>query len=120
MNIDEDALVAAIDLVGRSGARDVEIGYLHEGVPLDQAGWYATATYKGAKLIADDHKDPVAASEALARRILDGGQCAHCRKPIALGGPPDPAVCRWTRRGPRWVRACEPNRAARRRAGRRR
>lgn len=104
---DEHALIAAVDLVGRSGARQFQVGYLHDNVPADQAGWYATAVYRGAKLIAENHKGPVEAAEALARRVLDGGHCAHCHKPVALGDTVALSACRWTRHGARWVRGCE-------------
>lgn len=143
---DNDALTAATDLVGRSGARELEIGYLHDDVPSDQAGWYATATYQGAKITEEDHKGPVEAAEALARRILLGAKCAHCQGLVALGDGPTFAFaeaamadgtkwkaeeaaaagrCRWTRHGDRWVRGCEtpeprPNRATRRRGDNRR
>lgn len=106
VGVDEDALIAAVDLVGRSGAREAEIGWLHDDVPPAEAGWYATATYRGAKLIAEG-PGPVEAAEALARRILDGGMCNHCKKPIALGGELSLHACRWTRMGRSWQRGCE-------------
>ena len=105
---DQDALIAAVDLVGRSGARDVEIGWLHDDVPSEQAGWYATATYQGAKLMADDHPGPIEAAEALTRRVLDGATCAHCHKPVRLDDELALSACRWTRQGARWARGCEP------------
>lgn len=108
MIFDEDALTAACDLVGRSGARQLELGYLHDDVPVEEAGWYATARYRGAKLIVEDHRSPVEAAEALARRILDGGTCAHCHKPVRLDDRLALGSCRWTRHGARWARGCEP------------
>ncbi len=103
---DQDALIAAVDLVGRSGATDCEIGWLHDDVPIEEAGWYATATYRGAKLTAEDHRGPVEAAEALGRRVLKGGTCAHCHKPVSLNAVSS-NVCRWTRMGSRWKRGCE-------------
>lgn len=138
---DQDAFTAAVDLVGRSGARNFEVGYLHDNVPIEKAGWYAHAQYQGARLTAEDQPGPVEAAEALARRILTGGQCAHCGGLVALsddgayayqkahkvdGTPWDiedaaaAGTCRWRRMGARWARGCEKNdRAARRRAARR-
>jgi hypothetical protein len=127
VNLDEDALIAAADLVGRTGATRFEIGYLHDDVPAEQAGWYAHAQYKGARITAEDHRGPVDAAEALARRLLTGGKCAKCGKLIALSGSgafayhapvmtdgtrwtaDDAAAagqCRWTRTGPRWEAGC--------------
>src|SRR6202035_2515601 len=37
---DEDAVKACADLVGRTGAKSFECGYLRDNVPAEQAGWY--------------------------------------------------------------------------------
>lgn len=144
---DEDAVLAVADLVERSGGRGVDVGYLHEGVPVEEAGWYAKATYKGVRLIEEDHRGPVEACEALARRILTGGQCTHCGGLVTLSDQGGMAYekatlisgktwtaeqaaaagqCRWTRQGRRWTRGCESeapsprpaNRRTRRKRGR--
>lgn len=81
---DQDALDAALDLVGRSGARNLEIGYVREGVPSEEAGWYAHAQYGGVRLIVEEHRGPAEAAEALARRVLTGAKCAHCGGLVAL------------------------------------
>ncbi|WP_433225501.1 hypothetical protein [Actinomadura formosensis] len=127
MNFDDDALLAAVDLVGRTGATNFQIGYLHDGVPADQAGWYAHAQYRGARITAEDHRHPVEAAEALARRLLDGAKCAHCGGLVALSDDGAMAyntrlvdgtrwtveqataagLCHWRRVGPRWERGCE-------------
>lgn len=141
-DIDQDAVVAAADLVGRAGARQFECGYLDDDPA--KADWYATATLKGAKIIVEDHPGPVEACEALARRILEGGKCAHCGGLVALSDngavafgeavmadgstwtaeeAAEAGQCRWMRMGDRWVRGClathpsptGPNRAERRR-----
>lgn len=107
---DTDALDAAINLIGRTGAQAFEIGYLHDDVPIEKAGWYAHAQYQGARVTAEQHPGPVEAAEALARRLLAGGQCAHCKGTITLAehrGDEGPKLCRWTRRGARWDRGCE-------------
>lgn len=128
MNLDDDALIAAADLVGRTGAKSFEIGYLHEDVPPEQAGWYAHAQYQGTRITEGDRKGPVEAAEALARRLLDGGKCTRCGGVVALSGagamiyPPATLAdgtkwteaaakaagqCRWTRIGRRWVAGCQ-------------
>lgn len=50
INLDEDALAACAELVGRTGAKDFQIGYLHDNVPLRLAGWYAYAQYPGNRI----------------------------------------------------------------------
>lgn len=125
--LDQDAVVATADLVGRTGGTEFEIGYLHDDVPTEEAGWYATAVFRGAKIIEDDHPGPTEAAEALARRLLSGARC-KCGALVALSDSGAVAFdnvtmadgsrwtaeqaqragqCRWTRMGARWKRACE-------------
>jgi hypothetical protein len=80
----DDAFIAAVDLTGRTGARQLEVGYLHDDVPAEQAGWYAHAQYRGARITVEDHAGPVQALEALAWRLLTGAQCQHCHGLVAL------------------------------------
>ena len=124
---DEDAVKACADLVSRTGARSFEVGYLHEDVPVAEAGWHATAVFKGAKLTAEDKASAAEACDALAARLLAGAQCQHCKGLVALsddgafafrkavlvtGERWDAAdaakapQCRWTRAGARWERGC--------------
>lgn len=105
---DVDRLVAAVDLVGRSGATNFELGWLDDDVPVEDARWWAKAQYRGARLTVEDHAGPVEAAEALACRILDGGTCTHCGGTTVIGPAPTTvgAACRWTRTGNRWERGC--------------
>jgi hypothetical protein len=130
----EDAVIAAADLVGRSGGRELEIGYLHDDVPIAEAGWYAKVTYRGDRIIVEDQPSPAAAAEALAQRILTGARCTHCHSLVALSDRGAVAYvsdvpgaggrfvdgttwtaaqahaagqCQWRRIGRRWARGCE-------------
>lgn len=103
MIFDQDALFAAIGLVKRSGGASFELGYLHDDVPIEEAGWWAAVHFRGARLTVENEKGPVQAAEALARRLLDGALCRRCGKPIRLG---DGEGCRWTRQGVEWVPGC--------------
>ncbi|MDQ3432039.1 MAG: hypothetical protein M3467_07455, partial [Actinomycetota bacterium] len=58
------------------------------------------------RVTVEDHRSPVEAAEALARRLLDGGVCAHCGRTVSLSTGPG---CRWTRMGRTWVRGCAQN-----------
>ncbi|MFD6097194.1 hypothetical protein ACFVWN_20395 [Nocardiopsis flavescens] len=114
---EQQEITACVDLVGRSGAKDFELGHLHDA-PVPEAGWFATATYRGAKLIAEGHTGPVQAAQALARRVLVGALCVCCRHRVTLATPGAAAfglthsgsggqqVCVWVRRGDRWVSGC--------------
>lgn len=125
MNLDQDAVIACADLVGRAGATEFQIGYLHDDVPADQAGWYAHAQYKGARITAEDHPGPAEAADALACQLLAGARC-RCGRLVALsdhgavafeGQMADGSTwsveearaagqCRWRRVGPRWEMGC--------------
>jgi hypothetical protein len=125
VNLDDDALMAAADLVGRTGARGFEIGYTHDDVPPEDAGWYANAQYQGARIMAEG-AGPVEAAEALARTLLTGAKCIGCGGLVALSDGGAVAFgglmtdgstwtaeeaaaagqCRWTRMGRKWVSAC--------------
>lgn len=105
MNFDQDALIAGVELAGRAGAQDTTIGWLHDDVPFEEAGWFAHAQFRGARVTVQEHRGPVEAVEALARRLLAGATCRRCGKPISLSDGPD--VCRWTRMGKRWESGCD-------------
>ncbi|MCL2582942.1 MAG: hypothetical protein FWE35_10840 [Streptosporangiales bacterium] len=119
-------MLAAVDLVGRTGAREFEIGFLHEDVPVSEAAWWASALYRGARVIVEDHSHPADAAEGLAVRLLTGARC-RCGKLVALqpGGAfafykarlidgseftaedaQRAGQCRWTRIASRWVPGC--------------
>lgn len=124
---DEERLQDALELMPRTGARGLEVGYLRDDVPAVEADWYAHAQYQGARIIAEHHTGPVDALEALAVKLLTGAQCVHCKGLVALttagalfypshlvdGTPFTEAEartrpqCQWRRVGTRWIRGCE-------------
>lgn len=126
MRVDE--IVATVELVGRSGGRELELGHLDDVPDSRAARWYAHAKFRGARLTTDEHPGPVEALDALARKILTGAQCQHCGGVVTLS--PDGAwvytkstlitgarwdvettsqihQCRWRRIGAHWRRGCE-------------
>jgi hypothetical protein len=111
-SLDMDAVVAVADLVARAGGREFEIGHLEDGVPVEQARWYATARFKGAMLIADEKAGPDEAADALARRILSGGKCTYCHKTVVLNLTKPNKQCLWHRDGNAWVQGCNGKRSA--------
>lgn len=108
---DQDALIAAADLVGRSGASHFEVGYLHDEVPFDEAGWYAHAQFKGVLIRFPEDEEstavrgPIEAAEGLARRLFAGAQCRRCGELIWLSD--GEGGCRWRRMGDRWEPGCD-------------
>jgi hypothetical protein len=103
---EKEALQAAADIVGRTGASDFEVGYERDGVPTEQAGWYAEATYKTGQKVRVEGIGPVFAADNLVRYLLDGGQCLHCQAPIVVAGPLK-GCCYWTREGDKWWAGCQ-------------
>jgi hypothetical protein len=107
---------AAIELIGRSGAKSLEVGYhplydaagneLDEAVtPAKRYRWWAKAQWKGAVLAVDDHPGPNVAVEALAERVRRGATCAHCGRLIAWGSRRR-RYCWWREIGGRWTPGC--------------
>lgn len=89
-NLDQDAVIAAADLVGRSGARNLTLGWDCPHTPdasddhtCPQVIWYAAAQYRGTRIITERHPGPVEAAEALARRLLSGATC-RCGRLVTL------------------------------------
>lgn len=127
-DFDQDALMAGIELVGRTGAESLEVGYFHDNVPVEEAGWYANAQYQGSRLTVENEPGPVQAVQALAERILTGAKCKHCGRLVSMSDEgawawqeatmmdgttwtAEEAVaagqCRWVLMGRTWRRGCE-------------
>jgi hypothetical protein len=100
-----DVIIACADLVGRAGAQGFEIGYVHDDVPVEEAGWYAQASYQGARLIAQDHRSPTGAALALSERLLRGARC-KCGLAVSLDDARS-KCCRWRLVGKRWEPGCQ-------------
>lgn len=126
---DLDIVLACANLVGRSGGRNFQIGYLHDGVPMAEAGWYVHAQYQGHRM-TEEGPGPAQAAQALCLRILKGAKCL-CGKLVTLnpaGGFAYREVtladgsrwtaaeaakvgqCLWRLAGQRFVRGCEQGR----------
>lgn len=123
-----DVVIAAIELIGRTGAKDMTFGYLHDDVPIADAGWWAHAQFRGARIMVENQAGPDQAIEALAKKLLTGGKCTHCGGLIALspfGARFFPGArmadgsefseeqarntpqCLWRRVGQHWVMGCQ-------------
>lgn len=126
---DEERLLAAVLLVGHTGAQDFEFGYLHDDVPIDKADWWAKAQYRGSRITVEHHAGPVEAAEALAERLLTSAKCKWCNglvtfKPEGATAWPGATLvdgtkmpddqagfeamgqCLWQRNGKRWEPGC--------------
>jgi hypothetical protein len=100
-----DAFIACAELVGRAGAESFEFGYVNEeATTVEEAGWWASAAYRGAKLFVGDHRSPTGAAMALAERILRGATC-RCGELVALSD--EVRGCRWQLMGKHWQPGCD-------------
>lgn len=132
IHMNDDVVIACADLVNRTGASGFEIGHVHEDVPVEDAGWYAHATFQGARVQVQDHRSPTAAALALGERLLQDASC-RCGRKVTLSDS-QPRRCRWRLMGAHWEPGCDAapvrvesgrgdlaamNRAMRRRAKRR-
>lgn len=107
--MNEQRLLAAVELVGRSGARQLEIGWTDDEGPRP-GECYASAFYRGARVTVEHQEDPASAVEALAFRLMDGGQCVHCGQAITVPGftyADGRPSCEFRREGEHWVRGCD-------------
>jgi hypothetical protein len=123
----EAAAVATADLVQRSGGTAFRYGYLRDGVPVEQAGWWARAHWGGTVVQVENQPSPLRAFTALAERVLTGAQCQRCGGLVALSDDgarafpgaqrPDgttwsreeieaAGLCRWRVVGKRWEYGC--------------
>lgn len=90
---EEPKFLAAVKLLQRTGAQTYRIGHsdLEDGNPVV---WYAVAEWVGNRAEAAGALDPLTATLRLCERVIDGGQCAHCKRPTIfddnpLDSPPD-------------------------------
>lgn len=83
---DDPRFVAAVDLIGRTGAEQFVIRYCDEDEPLV---WIAQARYHGHWQVAAA-LGPVGAVLALCDSLIDGGTCQHCQRPTGFAADVDP------------------------------
>lgn len=115
--MDDDAVIAAADLVGRAGARSFEIGWdcphgdtVGEDHDCPGVRWYASASYRDREVKLGGHPGPVEAAEALdaqglrigaglAKEIDELSRTAAMEaRDDTTAAPLEPALLRWAQR----------------------
>lgn len=112
MSLDADPVIACVDLAGRAGAKDFQIGWdcphvadEGDGHHCPDVTWWASVQWRGTRTMVDGHPTPAFAAIALAVRILHGGGC-KCGRPVTItAGEPD--QCWWRLIGQRWEPGCD-------------
>jgi hypothetical protein len=125
--LDTPEILACAELVGRAGGQEFLIGWSREGVPTEEAGWHAQATWGEQTVSTVDSAGPNAAARDLVTQILNGGKCMNCSRVVTLDPRrflvrdrmlPDgthwttdqqraAGPCLWRRDGVHWVKSCE-------------
>lgn len=77
----ERRIVALAELFGRTGATGFQLRYSEEEEP---TVWMAIVSYVGSRWDVAAGLGPVAAASRLAEQLVDGGQCAHCKRGTAI------------------------------------
>jgi hypothetical protein len=100
-NPDDPRFTAALDLLPRTGAREVQIRYSDDEQPVV---WIAVALYDEGRWESASGHDPVVAAFRLLAQLYDGGRCTHCNKPTGFSEdvdalPFDASIC-WTQWDP--------------------
>jgi hypothetical protein len=87
---EQDAkLIAAVDLLGRTGAKSFSLRYCEEEKPVI---WMALGEYvRDGKTIFEvgAHTNPLVALYRLLDTLIDGGFCTHCKRPTGFSEDPD-------------------------------
>lgn len=73
-------MLAAIDLIGRTGAKNFQLRYDDDPEP---TVWVADAEWPHGRLCGAGFT-PAEAAMALADNAVDGGRCAHCARPSGV------------------------------------
>lgn len=107
--LDDVRLRAAVELVGRSAARSLEIGWTDDDGPRP-GDWYASAFYRGTRVTVEHMEGAAEAVEGLAFKLLEGGTCVHCGKSTTVPGftyADGRPSCMFRREGEHWLRGCD-------------
>lgn len=83
-------LAAGVALLGRCGARDLQIRFSDDELPVV---WFAVASFERDGLEVHETAaamEPVMAVLRLCESVIDGGRCVHCERPS--GFEPDHAT----------------------------
>jgi hypothetical protein len=118
-------VLAAVELLSRTGVKDVEFAYDEDEHYPEKVLWWAKGNWGWTRKYSAHFPYPAQALEDLLGQTLNGGMCARCQRTSVVGVVLDGPYCCFTLTAKdvdddqsyRYVRTCEtagPNRAARR------
>lgn len=76
-------VTAGVELLGRTGVRDVEIAYDEEGP--EGVLWWCGGNWNGHRVFSEHYPYPAHAVEALLTKVVNGGKCARCGDTTVVG-----------------------------------
>lgn len=90
--VDRLLILAHADLIGRTGAKAIEVAYVEDddAEPDSARSWWAAAQHKGTKTHVEGYPDPAGALTGLVLKLIGGGECAACHRrirPVPAGDP---------------------------------
>jgi hypothetical protein len=88
-NPDDPRYVAAVDLIGRTGADQFKIQYCEEDAP--PIIWMASAHW-GDRWETAAALNPLRAIFRLLDEVIDGGLCVHCHRPTGFEESMEPML----------------------------
>lgn len=108
--VDDARMVAAVELLGRTGADEFQVRYCDEEKPVI---WIAAARW-GEIWETGAAMTPLLAVFRLCDQVIDGGHCTHCNRPTGFTVdmeqmPLEPLIC-WYQFDPgaqKFVRGCD-------------
>lgn len=86
-------VVAAIELLGRTGVGEVEFAYDEEDAYPEKVLWWAKGNWRGTRVYSAHFPYPAQALEDVLSRVINGGKCARCGQTTVVGVAVDPYCC---------------------------
>lgn len=108
-------LIAAVELLTRTGVGDVEVAYDEDDHFPDKVLWWAKGNWDGTRVYSAHFPYPAQAVEDLLAKVLNGGMCRRCQGTTVVGVIIDGPYCCFTLtagdvdedKSYRYVRTCE-------------
>lgn len=80
--LDIQRTVALFGLLGHTGVKDVEIGYMNEEKPYD---WWAKGNWDGHRVYSEGHLGADDALDEIAKQVIHNGMCVKCERKVTFG-----------------------------------
>lgn len=77
----EERFLAGVEMVRRTGSNQFQLRWSDDEEPVV---WFAVALYPNDRWETAAGRDPFVAVSRLLEQIIDGGTCAHCKRPAGL------------------------------------